>query len=70
MNTGGGGVIIPDICQFWGTATLLKPVEAPPKGALIRGRIAKSGHKLLAFSPLKGAPASKKYTTARSGGTD
>ena len=46
-----GGVIIPNFCQFWGTATLLTPVAGAPKGALICG---KTGQKLSAFSLLKG----------------
>ena len=63
-------MFIPDICQFWGTTTLFRPV----KGALRvhkfvtkLSRIDKTGQNL-AFSISKGAPAWNKYTTA--GGSD
>ena len=36
-------VSIPDICQFWYTATLLRPVKKAPKRALICDKMAKIG---------------------------
>ena len=34
---------ISDICQFWYTATLLRPVKSTPISAYIRDKIAKIG---------------------------
>ena len=34
---------IPHICQFWYTATLLRPVKSTPKSAYVRDKIAKIG---------------------------
>ena len=38
-----GVLPIPDICQFWYTATLLRPVKKAPKRALICDKMAKIG---------------------------
>ena len=51
---------IPDICQFWGTTTLLRPVKRAPKIAQSRDRIAETGQNLaFYFYILKGACAWK-----------
>ena len=63
-NTPNDIAAIPDICPFWYTATLFRPVhQKVRKLATKQPNLVKMGQNF-AFSMLKSTPARKKYATS------